>query len=238
MANISDLIFPRSDWNPQYQDGDMTLSDKAAKVAAHHSVTTQLAANATRSAERAQMRSIEAVGQSRFGTGISYNVIIFPSGNAYQGVSFHRRGTHTGGMNSTTRSICFAGNYETNKPTDAQIVKAHQIYTAGEGDKWVTNAPLFGHRDVKGTACPGKHVYARLNHIKYGYNNTPEEGFLMALSNEEQTEILHDSRQINEALHTFIDLEKERRELDIKHMNASAARQNEIIALLKVIAEK
>lgn len=165
--SVFDYIHPRSVWNPRYQDGDMTLSGLAERVAAHHSVTTQLPANATREQECVQMRAIESIGQSRFGTGISYNVVIFPSGRAYQGVSFHRRGTHTGGMNSTTRSICFAGNYETNKPTDAQIATAARIYAEGVGNKWQDR--LIGHRDVSQTACPGRNVYARLNDIKNGF---------------------------------------------------------------------
>ena len=165
---MSDHIYPRSAWNPRYQDGDLSLSGSAASVSVHHSVTKQLSANASRAEEHEQMRALESIGQSRFGTGISYNVVIFPSGRAYQGCSFHRRGTHTGGRNSTTRSICFAGNYETNKPTDAQIQKAAAIYAEGEGDEWRRDAPLFGHRDVSSTACPGRHVYARLNEIKHG----------------------------------------------------------------------
>jgi hypothetical protein len=166
--SMSELIYPRSSWNPRYQDGDLTLSGPAEQVSVHHTVTAQLSPAATRAQEHEQMRKIESVGQSRFGTGISYNVVIFPSGNAYQGASFHRRGTHTGGRNSTTRSICFAGNYEENKPTDAQIAKAHAIYAEGEGEQWDRDAPLFGHRDVSQTACPGRHVYARLPEIKHG----------------------------------------------------------------------
>ena len=166
--SIGQHIYPRSVWNPRYQDGDLTLSGPADSVSVHHSVTKQLSPNASRAEEHEQMRALESVGQSRFGTGISYNVVIFPSGRAYQGTSFHRRGTHTGGRNSTTRSICFAGNYEEHKPTDAAIATAHRIYAEGEGDEWDRDAPLFGHRDVSQTACPGRHVYARLNEIKYG----------------------------------------------------------------------
>ena len=156
------LIYPRSVWNPQYQDGDVTLSVYALEVFAHHSVTTQLPATATMEMECAEMRKIEATGQARFGTGISYNVVVFPSGRAYQGVSWNRRGTHTGGRNSTARSICFAGNYEEFKPTPEQLTTAQKIYHTGKGQWWSFNAPLRGHRDVSQTACPGENVYTKL----------------------------------------------------------------------------
>jgi hypothetical protein len=161
-------IATRTSWGARYADGDLTLAGLAAEVFAHHTVTTQLPASATVEQERAQMRAIEQIGQSRFGTGISYNVVIFPSGRAYQGVSFNRRGTHTDRRNSTVRSICFAGNYETNQPTTAQIATAAAIYAEGRGKWWTAGAPLRGHRDIKATDCPGRHVYSRLGEIRSG----------------------------------------------------------------------
>ncbi|GAA4707511.1 N-acetylmuramoyl-L-alanine amidase [Promicromonospora umidemergens] len=165
---MTEDIRSRHSWGARYPDGDLTLSGLALEVFVHHSVTTQLSPGASVAAEEQEMRQLEAVGQSRFSSGISYNVVIFPSGRAYQGVSFHRRGTHTGGRNSKARSICLAGNYETHKPTDAQIATAHAIYDDGQGKWWRTRAPLRGHRDVSQTACPGRHLYSRIDDIRDG----------------------------------------------------------------------
>ena len=166
-------IASRASWGARYQDGDLTLTGLAIEVWVHHSVTAQISAGASIAAEQEQMRALESVGQSRFGTGISYNVVIFPSGRAYQGVSWNRRGTHTGGRNSTSRSICFAGNYETNQPTAAQISTAAAIYREGKQRWWTQGAPLYGHRDVSQTACPGRNLYARLDDIRAGSGSTP-----------------------------------------------------------------
>lgn len=166
-------IASRESWGARYPDGDLTLTGLAVEVFVHHSVTAQLAPDASIAAEAEQMRALESVGQTRFGTGISYNVVIFPSGRAYQGVSWNRRGTHTGGRNSTSRSICFAGNYETSTPTAAQISTAAAIYREGKGRWWTQAAPLRGHRDVSQTACPGRHLYARIDDIRAGSGSTP-----------------------------------------------------------------
>lgn len=161
-------IASRSSWGARHSNGDRNLSGLATAVFLHHTVTTHLSPNASVSQERAQMRSIESIGQQRFGTGISYNVIVFPSGRAYQGVSFNRRGTHTGGRNSTVRSICFAGNYEANQPTRAQLETAAAIYQEGRGKWWTSSAPVNGHRDVSATSCPGKYIYAKRGQIRSG----------------------------------------------------------------------
>jgi hypothetical protein len=164
-------IRSRSSWGARHPDGDITLSGLASEVFLHHTVTTHLPASATVEQESAQMRAIEAIGRSRFGKygqGISYNVIIFPSGRAYQGVSWNRRGAHTDGRNSTARSICFAGNYEANEPTRAQLETAAAIYAEGRGKWWKSSAPVRGHRDIKSTACPGRKVYKHRAAIKAG----------------------------------------------------------------------
>lgn len=161
-------IAGRGSWGARYQDGDKSLSGLAEEVFIHHTVTALLPKTASAGDERAHMRGLESIGQSRFGTGISYNVIVFPSGRAYQGVSFDRRGTHTGGRNSTARSISFAGNFDTTVPTDEALATAAAIYAEGKGKWWRGSAPLRGHREVSLTACPGKYLYARLDLIRQG----------------------------------------------------------------------
>ena len=237
-------IATRGSWGARYDDGDLTLYGLALEVFAHHTVTTQLLPSASVEDERAEMRKIEAVGESRFGTGISYNVIVFPSGRAYQGVSWNRRGTHTGGRNSTARSICFAGNYETNEPTEAQLVTASEIYHGGKGRLWQSAAPLRGHRDVSQTACPGRHVYAKLPAIRAGIAPTPEpEGFPMALSDDAQTKLAKDAHEArlfseqNKAKLTRLEGDLDaRRELDLAHMSASSARERALLAALDALA--
>lgn len=172
-------IASRASWGARHADGDLTLTGLAAEVFLHHSVTALLATTATVDAERAQMRHLENIGQQRFGRGISYNVVIFPSGRAYQGVSWNRRGTHTGGRNSTSRSIAFAGNFEIAQPSPAGLATAAAIMAHGRSRWWVQAAPLRGHREVSATACPGRHLAAHLRDIAAGPGPEPNpEGTL------------------------------------------------------------
>lgn len=176
--DVTDLIIPRSSWNPKWDDGEAYV-DKAEDVSIHHSVTKQLPATTTTAMEAAQMRAIEDIGHKRFArplfprSGISYNVVVFPSGRAWQGVTFGRRGTHTDARNSTVRSICFAGNYDIYEPTRAQLATARAIIAAGRGDTWNKTADVFGHRDIKQTACPGRNVYKHLEFLASGHDDVP-----------------------------------------------------------------
>lgn len=167
-------IASRASWGARHPDGDGTvLTGLAVEVFMHHDAGLLLPASATVAQERARMRALEQTGQDRFRAGISYNVVVFPSGRAYQGVSWNRRGTHTGGRNSTSRSIALAGNFETHHPTAAAIATARAIFHHGRGRWWTQGAPLRGHRDVSATLCPGRHITSRMAEIRRPITPTP-----------------------------------------------------------------
>lgn len=158
-------IESRPGWGAVYRDGDISLGGLAEEVAVHHTATATPRADVDVEVERAIMRELERTGFKRFGVGISYNALVFPSGRPYQGVSFNRRGTHTGGNNSRVRAVCFVGNYEIDEPTPAALATAAAIIAEGRGLWWRAGAPVKGHRSYTSTACPGRNVAKHLAYL-------------------------------------------------------------------------
>ena len=163
--------YSRASWGARYRAGfgDRSANYPLPYAWTHHSVTAHLSENATVAQEKAQMRILENIGQQRFGGGISYTFIIFPSGRIYMGTGASRRGAHTGGFNTLGIGVCFAGNYENAKPTKAAeetyagLLK--ELASIGVLRNARTNG---GHRDAPGhswNACPGRHLHARLGAI-------------------------------------------------------------------------
>lgn len=163
-------IIPRNEWGARYRDGVANRKVGRLDKIAHHSVTTQLGASATFAQDAAEVRKIELIGQQRFGAGMSYTFLIFPSGRVFQGVSISRHSYHTGGgHNSTGVGICFPGNYETHKPTQAQLDAVAWLLQEGVRKGWWTvPAVEMYHQQVKATSCPGKHVIAQIPAINRG----------------------------------------------------------------------
>jgi hypothetical protein len=126
--------------------------------------------------EHADMRTIERIGEERFGIGFPYNAAIFDTGRLYEGQPLTRRGAHTVNdedkpgfvepLNEWYRAICLPQMVE-DDVTDAQV---HQIA------KWAAaqiragyarrEATWNGHRDVSTKSCPGDTGYARLPQIR------------------------------------------------------------------------
>lgn len=118
------------------------------------------------------MRTIERIGQNRFGAGMSYTFLVFPSGRIYEGVSVGRISYHSGGSsdgkarNTLGAAICLAGNYEANDLGDRAIQAIVWLLQEGVRRKWWGDPALTeGHRDFKSTSCPGKYAYADLGRI-------------------------------------------------------------------------
>ncbi len=156
-------IISRETWGAEHADGFYNRKVGRLDKWLHHSVTTQLDADASTSSERREMRKLDDIGQSRFKGGISYTFVIFPSGRIYEGHSIGRVGAHTAGRNSISAGICLAGNYETNQVTAQQIAALAWLLNHGIGKGWWTEPKLDGgHRDTKSTACPGKYAYAKI----------------------------------------------------------------------------
>ena len=161
-------IFSRKQWGARYANGFGTRPLPDEYVYLHHSVTPAPAKNASFAKEAAAMRTLENIGQSRFGHGISYNRLIMPSGHIFSGVSVGRIGAHTANRNTKGIGVCLVGNYETKALNSTQIYQLIQLlrYMRADG-QCVKDAKYIPHSAVKATACPGKHT-----RVKIGFINT------------------------------------------------------------------
>jgi N-acetylmuramoyl-L-alanine amidase len=124
-------------------------------VVIHHSVT-----KASRN-PAADFRQLDRIGKARFGR-FSYSYAVHPSGVAGEGAGL-TVGTHTAGRNSTAIGICLIGNFQKDTPTPAALDATADIIGFLQAAGVLTaDVAIIGHRDTKGTACPGSNLYAAL----------------------------------------------------------------------------
>lgn len=169
-------VITREQWGARHEDGFGPAPEPATEVWLHHTVTVApdvgwLDANADGldDSEVKAIRQIEAIGEQRFGRGISYNRLVVPAGRIYEGVSWSRKGAHLAGRNSVARSYALVGNYDVEPVTDAQVDAIArdlvQAWRAGHLDAPVLDG---GHGSAPGasTACPGRNGRAAIPRIR------------------------------------------------------------------------
>ncbi|MGR6965918.1 N-acetylmuramoyl-L-alanine amidase [Geodermatophilus sp. URMC 61] len=170
-------------WTPQYAS-----TIKAATL--HHTAGSN---NYTADQVPAILRSTYTYHARSLGWGdIGYNVLVDKFGRLWEGRSGGLAstvvGAHAGGFNTSTFGVSMMGNYDVVDTPQAMIdsvaaiiawkfslysvnPKGTTTLTSGGTDKYaagarVTLPTVFGHRDTKSTACPGRYGYARLGEIR------------------------------------------------------------------------
>lgn len=153
----------RDSWGARYAAGTGPRPLPTSEAWLHHTATATLPVTATVEQERAEMRKVEAIGQTRFGAGFSYNLAGFPSGRWYVGCGVRRLGSHTAGRNTRALGVVLVGNYDSSPLPAPLRASLPELLRDAHEQGWI-DAPKFdgGHRDLKATACPGQHAYREL----------------------------------------------------------------------------
>lgn len=204
-------IIPRSEWGAIYARGFGSAPLPAKELYLHHSVTIAPDLIPPFDDDFAAVRTLERIGQQRFGGGISYTFAVTPVGLVFEGHGVDRQGSHTGGRNSIARAICLIGDYTQKTPSALQVTAVAELIVHGYKQGWWKYPNLTGgHRDAPGasTECPGNAAYARIsniNQIAADLLIDNSEDFMSALSPEEQRELLAKVRDIHWKEKTALD---------------------------------
>lgn len=181
-------IIGRAEWGARHENGAGTRRLPASFVIVHHSVTIAPDLLPPFEDDYQAIRDLEAIGEARFGRGISYTRLFTPVGLIFEGHSIDRVGSHTAGYNVNGVGYCLVGNYETHHPTSAQLRAMAWCLKHDRANGWIDDAQIdFPHSDVKATACPGKYMRSAIstvNQLAAGPAITEEEDDMAAWSEE------------------------------------------------------
>lgn len=163
-------IIPRSAWRARFEAGFGPRPARGLLAYVHHSVTIapDLVADED---DYAAIRTLEEIGEERFGKGISYQHAITPAGLIFEGCGIDRVGAAIANYNTLSWNIVLVGNYSTKTPPRPMLEALSWLLHHGHAREWIRTPKLTGgHRDAPGaaTACPGAKAYALIDDINAG----------------------------------------------------------------------
>lgn len=160
-------IISRTRWGAQYRNGVGTRPVGRLEKYLHHAVVPTPSANASFAEDAAAVRTIERIGQSRFGAGISYTFLVAPSGRIFQGAGVGRVSYHSGGSRNTRGAgICLVGNFQTDSVTGEMLDSIVWLLQEGvRRDWWGDPALTAPHREFKATSCPGDYAIEHFDEL-------------------------------------------------------------------------
>lgn len=185
---MSLILLGRDDWgaDPSLPRRGHVLGPlNRTEVFIHHTVIVSGAAspNEFESLDqvRSAMRRLQTI-RPDLGLDVPYNFVAFAmaSGDLAlgEGRGPERTGAHASGHNRIGLGIAFQGNFEDFPPPSRFDDHLQQLTSwlrdlrlnqgfSNLGDSRPADRDVWGHRDVKNTACPGRHLFERLKDIRF-----------------------------------------------------------------------
>lgn len=152
-------VAAREEWGgPAQAPGHATAGAKRL-VVIHHSHRPHRECGVALAREEADVLGMHEYHKGKGWGGISYNFLVFQSGNVYEGRGWGRTGAHTIGRNSSSVGICLVIDGENIAPTDAAVESV--IALIAEGVELGHIAPTHErapHDRFQNKVCPGERV--------------------------------------------------------------------------------
>lgn len=97
---------------------------------------------------------------------IAYHFVIDRQGVVWQGRDLRWQGAHTKGGNEHNVGVMCLGNFNLQQPTAPQLNTLQQLCQALMVTYQIPARGMYGHRELRSTACPGKNLYEQVCRIR------------------------------------------------------------------------
>jgi N-acetylmuramoyl-L-alanine amidase len=134
---------------------------KIAKIIVHHTGVD------------ASLEQLRRSVQRRGYSDIPYHFVILADGSVHATRPLERMGAHCKGHNADSVGVALMGNLDKVPPTEAQVAALTRLLAELRSKFPV---PVFGHGDLRPTACPGKYLRPVLDALRYTVLQVREHG--------------------------------------------------------------
>lgn len=195
-------IIPRSEWGarPANRPGKRRTA-KAERVQTHHSVTGLGGAST--------WRRIQDDHLGRGWVDIAYTFGIDNAGNVYEGRPVHLE--HGNFAADTDLSVCFIGCFhpgvqgfppQGHTPSAAALDSYAWLLAHGFLSGWWERDEVIGHRDGKGTSCPGDNLYPLIPEVSAHAKRIVDE--VVNPPSEETGDVTPDQQKQLDTIETYL----------------------------------
>lgn len=147
------------------------LMNGVERVTVHHEGNPKPNYDSNSSQVARSLRQIQRAHFKMMGAAdIAYHFIIDRQGMIWQGREMKYQGAHTKGNNAHNIGIMCLGNFNLQRPSMAQLNSLEQLCATVLAGYGIPPSKLYGHRELRSTACPGKHLFPFVKSMRYKFS--------------------------------------------------------------------
>ncbi|XP_031626780.1 peptidoglycan-recognition protein SB1-like isoform X2 [Contarinia nasturtii] len=152
-------IVSRDEWGAKPPKLVASINKTMQYVIIHHSNSPKFCNTSERCI--AAMQNIQQFHQIERGwNDIGYHFAIGGDGKVYEGRGFNKVGAHAPGYNSNGIGICLIGDFQDVLPPKNMLRATKNLIECAVEKKYLSNNyTLYGHKQVRSTACPGPALF-------------------------------------------------------------------------------
>ena len=94
--------------------------------------------------------------KSSLGHYMGYHFLITGDGEIYQGARLSEERAHVRGYNNQAIGIALTGNFEIEKPSEAQLKSTENLLEKLTKEHFISKRNVRGHLELSRTLCPGR----------------------------------------------------------------------------------
>ncbi|MEM9420828.1 MAG: peptidoglycan recognition family protein [Planctomycetota bacterium] len=159
-------VIARKQWTRHGTGRNVNAMNGVKKITIHHEGWTPV----TFTSAPAAFDRIENIRQihtrDRGWADIGYHYIIDRAGRVIEGRPIKFQGAHVSNNNEHNLGILVLGNFEKQKPSNAQVQKLGTFTKQMMKTHGVPAHAVRTHREINPTQCPGRTLQAHINHLR------------------------------------------------------------------------
>ena len=115
---------------------------------------------------RQRLNMVRSAHVGRGWSDIGYHFIVDRAGRVWEGRSLKYQGAHVSGNNEQNIGVMCLGNFELQRPSEAQLTSLRDTVRAIRRANSVSERAILTHKEITPTACPGRLLQPRIDQMR------------------------------------------------------------------------
>lgn len=160
-------VIARSQWTSFRPDvKEMDPLGRPNRITVHHTGNPYTFSDTSIADVKDELRHVLTGQQGAGHKDLAYHFVIDPAGRVWAGRDLRYEGRHTRGENERNIGIMVLGNFELQRPSQAQVITLEKFLKQLQAQHKIKRGSVYTHKELTANLCPGKSLQSHMGKIR------------------------------------------------------------------------